>query len=51
MIVLDDFLFCDDQRWIRGFCGHLSSTLLPDGSILTGYGNDLTGGVLTRWRP
>jgi hypothetical protein len=51
MIVLDDFLFCDDQRWIRGPCGHLSSTLLSDGSILTGYSNDFTGGVLTRWRP
>ncbi len=51
MIVLDDFPFCDDERWIRGFCGHLSSTLLSDGSILTGYSNDLTGGVLIRWRP
>ena len=51
MIVLDDFLFCDDERWVRGLCGHLSSTLLPDGSILTGYGNDFTGGVLVRWRP
>ncbi len=51
MIVLDDFLFCDDEQWIRGLCGHLSSTLLSDGSILTGYGNDLTGGALIRWRP
>ncbi len=51
MIVLDDFLFCDDERWVRGVCGHLSSTLLPDGSILTGYGNNLTGGALIRWKP
>ncbi|MDP7397731.1 MAG: sialidase family protein [Lentisphaeria bacterium] len=51
MIVLDDYLFCDDERWVRGLCGHLSSTLLPDGSILTGYGNDFTGGVLVRWKP
>jgi hypothetical protein len=26
-------------------------TLLPDGSILTGYSNDFTSGALTRWRP
>ena len=51
MIVLDDFLFCDDERWVRSCCGHLSSTLLSDGSILTGYGNNLTGGALIRWRP
>ena len=51
MIVLDDFLFCDDERWIPGLCGHLSSTLLPDGSILTGYGNNFTGVALIRWKP
>jgi len=51
MIVPDDFLFCDDERWMRGPCGHLSSTLLPDGSILTGYGNNFTGGALIRWKP
>jgi hypothetical protein len=36
---------------IATVCGHLSSTLLADGSILTGYGNYLTGGALIRWRP
>jgi hypothetical protein len=35
MIVTDDFLFCNDERWVRGLCGHLGSTRLPDGSILT----------------
>ena len=31
--------------------GHLSSTLLDDGSILTTYGNYLTGSPLIRWMP
>ena len=32
-------------------CGHLGSTRLPDGSILTGHGNDFTGGALIRRKP
>jgi len=50
-IVIDDFPFCEGEFWINGECGHLYSTLLADGSILTGYGNYLAGGVLVRWRP
>jgi hypothetical protein len=50
LIVIDDYPYCDGERWISGACGHLCSTLLSDGSILTGYGNKLTGGVLIRWR-
>ena len=50
MIVLDDFVYCDGDKWMRGTCGHLSSTLLPDGSILSGYSNVGTGGVMVRWR-
>jgi len=51
LVVLDDFPFCNGEHWISTECGHLSSTLMPDGSILTGYGNYLAGGVLIRWRP
>jgi hypothetical protein len=51
MIVLDDFLYLDGEHWFRGQCGHVTSTLLSDGSILTGYNNVFTGGVLIRWRP
>tara|TARA_B100000809_G_scaffold240001_1_gene261968 strand:- start:117 stop:1118 length:1002 start_codon:yes stop_codon:yes gene_type:complete len=49
MIVLDDFLFCDGENWNRGACGHSCSTLLPDGSILSGYCSTFAGGVLIRW--
>ena len=51
LYVLDDFPFCEGEHWISTVCGHLSSTVMPDGSILTGYGNYLAGGVLVRWRP
>ena len=51
LVVLDDFPFCNGEHWISTECGHLSSTLMPDGSILTGYGNYLAGGVLIRWQP
>ena len=51
MVVLDDFLYLDGEHWFHGQCGHATSTLLPDGSILTGYSNVFTGGVLIRWRP
>ncbi|MAE66567.1 MAG: hypothetical protein CMJ18_20040 [Phycisphaeraceae bacterium] len=51
LIVIDDFPYCRGGFWIDGQCGHLCSELLSDGSILTGYGNYLAGGVLVRWRP
>lgn len=50
--VLDDFEFCEGAKWYNGECGHLYSTLLGDGSILTCYGNYLTRGAsLIRWKP
>jgi hypothetical protein len=51
LVVLDDFLHCNGDQWMHGACGHISSTLLPDGSILTGYGRNFAGGALIRWRP
>ena len=51
LYVLDDFPHCNGDQWMHGACGHMSSTLLPDGYILTGYGNVSAGGVLIRWRP
>ena len=51
LVVLDDVAYCDGEHWTSGECGHLSSTLLSDGSILTGYFNTYTGGVLIRWKP
>lgn len=51
MLVLDDFAHCAGDQWMRGACGHLSSTLLTDGSILTGYSSVSTGAVMVRWRP
>jgi hypothetical protein len=51
MVELDDFAFCAGEHWISTACGHLDSAVLSDGSILTGYGNYLAGGVLVRWKP
>jgi len=51
LYVLDDFPYCEGEHWISTACGHLYSAPLPDGSILTGYGNYVAGGVLVRWRP
>ncbi len=50
--VLDAFTFLDPKQWFNGECGHLSSALLDDGSILSCYANYLTKGVsLIRWKP
>ena len=50
--VLDGYEFTDGVQWFNGECGHLFSTLLDDGSILTFYGNYLAKGpCLVRWRP
>jgi hypothetical protein len=47
---LDEYEFFDGQQWFNGESGHLSSTLLADGSILTAYGNYLSRGWgLIRW--
>jgi hypothetical protein len=51
MYVLDDFAYLKGENWVDPMCGHLYSILLDDGSILTGYGNYLVGGILIRWKP
>jgi len=49
--VLDEFEYSDGSP-LSLACGHLSSTLVKDGSILTAYGNYLAkAAVLIRWRP
>jgi len=48
---LDEYEFFDGEMWYNAEAGHLSSTLLADGSILTVYGNHLSRGcALIRWR-
>jgi len=50
--VLDEYEYYDGKQWYNGECGHLYSTLLDDGSILTIHSNYLTKGIsLIRWRP
>lgn len=47
---LDEYEFFDGEKWFNGESGHLSSTLLDDGSVLTAYGNYLSRGcALIRW--
>jgi hypothetical protein len=49
--ILDEYEFYDGKKWYNGECGHLSATLLNDGSILTCYGKYLSKGVsLIRWK-
>jgi len=51
-IALDEFAFFDGVKWFNGETGHLYSTLLDDGSILTCYGKYLAkGAALIRWHP
>jgi hypothetical protein len=51
-MVLDEFAFFDGVKWYNGETGHLYSTLLGDGAVLTCYGKYLAkGAVLIRWRP
>jgi hypothetical protein len=47
--VLDEFAYFDEEKLC--ISGHLYSTLLDDGSVLTTYGNYITGSVLIRWTP
>jgi hypothetical protein len=49
--ILDEFEYSDGTP-LSLACGHLSSTLLNDGHILTAYGNYLAkAAVVIRWRP
>ncbi len=49
---LDDFAYLQGERWTDSLaCGHLFSTVLGDGSILTAFGNYLAGGELINWKP
>ena len=51
-IILDDYELYDGKKWYNGECGHLYSTLLSDGRIITAHTNYLTGGIsLIRWAP
>ena len=48
---LDDFEFGDGTPYALA-CGHLFSTLLDDGSILTTYGKySAKAAALIRWKP
>jgi len=50
--VLDEFEYYDGAKWFSGETGHLASTLLPDGRVLTAYGKYFTrGACLIRWQP
>lgn len=52
LYVLDDFAYLEGDRWTESLaCGHLYSTVLDDGSILTAFGNYLAGGELIKWKP
>jgi hypothetical protein len=51
-ITLDEFSYLNPSDWVEPQCGHLGTTLLSDGSVLTAYGNYLDGTVvLTKWNP
>ena len=48
--VLDEYKYISADKWFDGKCGHLSSIVLDDGSMLTAYGNYLAkAAVLVRW--
>jgi hypothetical protein len=50
--VLDEWEFFDGVKWQNGECGHLFSTVLDDGAILTCFGKYLAkGACLIRWWP
>ena len=50
--VLDAWPYYDPDWWYNGECGHLCSTCLDDGHILTVYGNyQRKSGVLVKWKP
>jgi hypothetical protein len=51
-ITLDEFEYLDTNNWVHTQCGHLGTTVLADGSVLTSYGNYLNGtATLIKWNP
>ncbi|MCG2685418.1 MAG: glycoside hydrolase [Planctomycetales bacterium] len=51
-ITLDAFEFYNPNDPYAGNCGHLASTILNDGSVLTAYGKYQNGSaVLIKWNP
>jgi hypothetical protein len=41
-----------DGYWVDGKCGHIGSVVLPDGHIISAYGQYLLGAsVLIKWKP
>ena len=49
--VLDEYKYLSADKWFDGKCGHLYTTMLDDGSLLTAYGNYLAkAAVLIRWK-
>ena len=51
MYILDDWSYNNPAQWYECVSGHLYSTSLGDGSVLTAYGHYPNGGVLIKWRP
>ena len=49
MVIIDDWPHHDPDHWFGVACGHLCSTLLHDGSILTVYNKHEFGGIMIRW--
>lgn len=49
---LDEYEYYNNENWPESQTGHLASTVLDDGYILTAYGNHLAkAAVLIRWKP
>jgi len=51
-ITLDEFDYYNSSDWTAAMAGHLASTVLADGSVLSVYGHHLDGSaVLVKWNP
>ncbi|MFH0965822.1 MAG: sialidase family protein [Planctomycetota bacterium] len=49
---LDRFEYLRSDYWPDGKCGHIGASPLPDGSVISAYGNYLKGAaVLIKWKP
>ena len=51
MYILDDWSYNNPAQWYECVSGHLYSTSMGDGSVLTAYGHYPNGGVLIKWKP